>query len=70
MARVVIFGGRRGADTAFRYLSRDSGHEIAAFTVQEAYLRERTFHGLPVVPYEAVNESHPPDRFAMFVPLG
>ncbi len=31
MAKVVIFGCGKGADTAFRYLSLDSEHEICAF---------------------------------------
>jgi sugar O-acyltransferase (sialic acid O-acetyltransferase NeuD family) len=70
MARVVIFGSGRGADTAFRYLTRDSAHEIAAFAVEAAYINEHTFHGLPVVEYESVTSAYPPDAFHMFVPLG
>jgi sugar O-acyltransferase (sialic acid O-acetyltransferase NeuD family) len=70
MARVVIFGSGRGADTAFRYLTRDSAHEIAAFAVEAAYINERMFHGLPVVEYESVTSAYPPDAFHMFVPLG
>jgi sugar O-acyltransferase (sialic acid O-acetyltransferase NeuD family) len=70
MAKVVIFGCGRGADTAFRYLSRDSPHEICGFTVDAEFLREESFHGLPVVEYESVGSRFPPDRFEMFVPLG
>jgi acetyltransferase-like isoleucine patch superfamily enzyme len=70
MARVVIFGSGRGADTAFRYLSRDTPHEICAFAVEAAYINERTFHGLPVVEYESITSRFPPDSFSMFAPLG
>jgi sugar O-acyltransferase (sialic acid O-acetyltransferase NeuD family) len=70
MADVVIFGCGRGADTAFRYLSRDSSHRVCAFTVDAAYLLAQQVHGLPVVPYETVESQFPPDRFHMFVPLG
>jgi sugar O-acyltransferase (sialic acid O-acetyltransferase NeuD family) len=70
MARVVVFGSGQGADTAFRYLSRDSPHEICAFTVDAAFVRERSFHGRPVVDYESVVEQFPPDAYEMFVPLG
>ena len=70
MAQVVIFGQGRGADTAFRYLTRDSPHEIRAFAVDEALITAPTFHGLPVVAYETVTVTHPPDAFEMFVPLG
>ena len=70
MARVVIFGQGRGADTAFRYLTRDSPHEICAFAADAAYITNRTFHGLPVVEYETLMSTHPPDGYHMFVPLG
>lgn len=70
MARVVIFGSGRGADTAFRYLTHDSAHEICAFAVDAAFITERTFHGLPVVEYETVTSTFPPDAFHMFVALG
>jgi sugar O-acyltransferase (sialic acid O-acetyltransferase NeuD family) len=70
MARVVIFGSGIGADTAFRYLSQDSPHEVCAFTVDAAFLTTHTFHGLPVVDYESVVTEFPPDQYEMFVPLG
>jgi sugar O-acyltransferase (sialic acid O-acetyltransferase NeuD family) len=70
MARVVIFGQGRGADTAFRYLTQDSPHEICAFAVDAAYITDRTYHGLPVVDYETVTTTYPPDAYHMFVPLG
>src|SRR5436190_619325 len=70
MAQVVIFGAGQGADTAYRYLSRDTTHEICAFTVDAAFMTEKTFRGLPVVDYESVTARFPPDRFAMFVALG
>jgi sugar O-acyltransferase (sialic acid O-acetyltransferase NeuD family) len=70
MARVVIFGCGRGADTAFRYLSRDTDHEICAFTVDAAHLDSREFHGRPVVEYDAIESRYPPAEYQMFVPLG
>ena len=70
MAKLVIFGSGRGADTAYRYISRDTRHEICAFTVDAAFLTQNTFHGLPVVEYESVTSRFPPDRYKMFVALG
>jgi sugar O-acyltransferase (sialic acid O-acetyltransferase NeuD family) len=70
MSRVVIFGCGTGADTAFRYLSQDAAHEICAFTVDASFLRQPSFHGLPVVPYESIASAYPPDAYDMFVPLG
>lgn len=70
MPNVVIFGSGRGADTAYRYLSRDSPHTICAFAVESRFLKERSFHGLPVVEYESIRERFPPEAYEMFVPLG
>lgn len=69
-SKVVIFGAGAGADTAFRYLSKDSPHEIVGFTVDAPHLKAETLHGLPVVDFAAVTERFPPDEYRMFVALG
>jgi len=69
MARVIIFGTRDTAELAHFYLSHDSEHEVVAFTVSSDYLKEKFFRGLPVVPFERVEEIYPPDDFAFFVPM-
>src|SRR5262245_31674933 len=70
MAKVIIFGCGRGADTAFRYIAKDSPHQICGFTVESDYLQRQSFHSLPVVAYESIVERFPPAEFAMFIPLG
>src|SRR5258708_5114403 len=70
MAKIVIFGTGAGADTAYRYISRDSEHEICGFTVDRAFLAGDAFHSLPVVAWESVVERFPPPEYQMFVPLG
>jgi len=70
MANVLIFGTGRGADTAYRYLSKDSPHTISGFAVDARFMTASTFHGLPVFEYENAVERFPPDDYEMFVPLG
>jgi sugar O-acyltransferase (sialic acid O-acetyltransferase NeuD family) len=70
MSRVILFGCGRGADTAYRYLSRDGAHHVCGFTVDEALRRCDRFHDLPVVSYESVTAHFPPADFEMLVPLG
>src|SRR5260370_27317419 len=70
MSKLVIFGSGRGADTAYRYISRDPPHEVCAFTVDGAFITDNKFHGLPVVEYESITSRFPPDRYEMFVALG
>jgi sugar O-acyltransferase (sialic acid O-acetyltransferase NeuD family) len=70
MTDVVLFGIGDFARIARVYLDVDSAHRVVAFTVHERYLQSRDLGGLPVVPFERLTESHPPDRHAMFVAVG
>lgn len=70
MSRLVLFGTGRGADVAYRFLSRDTDHEICAFTLDSEYIDRDTFHDLPVVPFEDVQRLYPPDAHRMLVLLG
>jgi sugar O-acyltransferase (sialic acid O-acetyltransferase NeuD family) len=70
MAKVVLFGTGRGADVAYRFLSKDTDHEIVAFTVDEKYVKARELRGLPLVPFEEVERLYPPEDFKLFILLG
>lgn len=67
---LIIFGTTESAQLAHYYFTRDCGSEVAAFTVDAAFLREDGFCGCPVVPFESITESHPPSDFDLFVALG
>jgi sugar O-acyltransferase (sialic acid O-acetyltransferase NeuD family) len=69
MAKVVIFGVGQLAEVAHFYLSHDSPHEIAAFTVDSEFLKTDQYMGLPALPFERIEEFYPPDEFRMFVPV-
>jgi sugar O-acyltransferase (sialic acid O-acetyltransferase NeuD family) len=69
MAKVVIFGTGQLADVAHFYLTHDSPHEILAFTADSDFVKSDQHLGLPVVPFERVEERYPPDEFRMFVPI-
>jgi sugar O-acyltransferase (sialic acid O-acetyltransferase NeuD family) len=69
MAKVVIFGVEDFAQLAHFYLSRDSEHEVVAFTMHESYLNTPEFMGLPVVRFEEVETLFPSGEYAMFVPM-
>ena len=49
---------------------RETEHTPVAFTVHAEYIQESQVDGLPVVPYEGLSESHPPDRCSAFVASG
>lgn len=67
---VVLFGSADFARVAAVYLESDSPYRVAAFTVHERFRHTTELLGRPVVPFERILESHPPDRYAMFVAVG
>ncbi|SRR6266446_5305755 len=69
MSRLVIFGAGNIARLAHYYFTRDTEHEVAAFTVDEEYRQEDRFLDLPLVSFEGVVERFPPQEYKMFVAL-
>jgi sugar O-acyltransferase (sialic acid O-acetyltransferase NeuD family) len=67
---VVIFGESVFAGLVWHVLTHDTPLDVAAFTVDRAYLRGDRHHGLPVVAFEEVQERFPPGEFQMLVPVG
>jgi sugar O-acyltransferase (sialic acid O-acetyltransferase NeuD family) len=67
---VVLFGLGDFARIARIYLDADSPHRVVAFTANEEYIDRDEVEGVPVVPFERLTESHPPDQHAMFVAIG
>jgi sugar O-acyltransferase (sialic acid O-acetyltransferase NeuD family) len=70
MSKIVIFGAGKIADEAYYYLTNDSPHEIVAFTVDKAFLSTQEKLGLPVIPFDEVQNKYPPGDFKMFVAVG
>jgi sugar O-acyltransferase (sialic acid O-acetyltransferase NeuD family) len=70
MAKVIIFGTLDTASLAHFYLRHDSEHEVVAFTVHRDYMPAQSqLEGLPVVPFEELEEDYSPDRFHLFAPM-
>ncbi len=70
MSKVVLFGTGRGADVAFRFLQRDSEHEVCGFSTDLKYVACDTFRDLPVVAFENVEQRFPPDQYKFLILLG
>jgi sugar O-acyltransferase (sialic acid O-acetyltransferase NeuD family) len=67
---VIVFGTGDFARTAAIYLTADSPYTVAAFTVNERFLAAPELNGIPVVPFESIEQSYPPERYSMFVAIG
>jgi sugar O-acyltransferase (sialic acid O-acetyltransferase NeuD family) len=69
MAKLIVFGAGDIARLAHYYFTRDSEHEVVAFTVDDKYREDDTFLDLPLVPFEEVVEHYPTQEYKMFVAL-
>lgn len=69
MAKIIIFGAGDIARLAHYYFTRDSAHEVVAFTVDQQYRREEVFLGLPLFDFEEIPAHYPPNSYKMFVAL-
>jgi sugar O-acyltransferase (sialic acid O-acetyltransferase NeuD family) len=68
--KVIIFGIEDYAELAHYYLAHDSPYEVAAFCVNEKYIpSERSFKGLPIIPFEEVERLYPRDEYSFFAPM-
>ncbi|MDA8874575.1 acetyltransferase [Winogradskyella sp.] len=67
--KVVIFGVLDTAELAHYYFVNDTDYEVVAFTLTEEYIKEKFYKGLPVVPFENIEQIYPPDDFLLFSPM-
>lgn len=70
MSDVVIFGATDFADCAFYFLNAFSDHQVVGFTTESDYAPGPTHAGLPVFPFETIEEKLPPNDVKMFVAVG
>ncbi|HEY3277988.1 MAG TPA: acetyltransferase [Syntrophorhabdaceae bacterium] len=67
MEGLVIFGDGLFAELACFYFTHDSPYEVACFTVDREYINKGELLGLPVVPFDIIENVFPPSRFKMIV---
>jgi sugar O-acyltransferase (sialic acid O-acetyltransferase NeuD family) len=66
MKKLVIVGDSAFAEVAYECFTYDSGYEVVGFSVESAYLKKDTLFGLPIVPFERVEEFFKPDEVEFY----
>lgn len=67
--RLVIVGDSAFAEIACEYFTRDSRYEVVGFAVEQAFLKQDTLLGLPVVALEDMAERFPPAAHEAYVAI-
>ena len=65
--KLVIVGDGETAQLAYEYFIVDSPYEVVAFSVEQTFLKQTEQEGLPVVPFEGVENVYDPTDFRIFV---
>ena len=64
--KLVIVGDTAFAEIAYEYFTHDSDYEVVAFSVEREYLKREELFGLPVVPFETLEETHAPAEHSVY----
>lgn len=70
MKPLVLFGAGELARLAYLAFSRGGEHDVVACTVSAEHVGSVELFGLPVVPWEELETTHPPDTHGLFVAVG
>lgn len=65
--KLVIVGEGETAEIAYEYFTHDSNFEVVAFSAEKAYLKQSSLFGLPVIPFENVENLYSPQTYRIFI---
>ena len=69
MPDLVIIGAGETAEIAYWYFTRHTLHEVVAFSSEREFIKDDLLLGLPVVPFEKLEETHPPSEHIIYVAI-
>lgn len=69
MSKIIIFGTKDTAELANYYIKQEGKHEVACFTVNSQFLKEKTFCDKPVVAFEELENIYSPKEYKLFAPM-
>ena len=71
MKNIVMFGANDLGRLLKFYLEDDHDpRSVAAFTMDCAYIQKDVFEGLPVVPFDEVQDKYPPESYEIMIAVG
>jgi sugar O-acyltransferase (sialic acid O-acetyltransferase NeuD family) len=64
--KIIIIGDTAFAEIAYEYFTHDSAYEVSGFSVEKDYLKRESLFGLPIVPFESVEQVYTPREHHFF----
>ncbi|MDH3316242.1 MAG: hypothetical protein OER43_10820 [Gammaproteobacteria bacterium] len=69
MADIVFFGTGQSAEVGRVYLESYSEHRVVGYTVDPKFVTSETFQGLPLAPWDRLEEFFPPSQVELLGPI-
>lgn len=67
--KLVIVGDSLFAEIAHEYFEHDSDYEVVAFSVEEAFRERDELRGLPVIPFESLQDELDPAAHSVYAAI-
>lgn len=67
--KLLIVGDSAFAEVAYECFTHDSEYEVVGFSVEGEYLNKNTLFGLPIVPFESVEQYFPPGEVEFYAAM-
>lgn len=67
--KLVLLGDSAFAEVAYEYFTHDSEYEVVAFSVEREYLRREQLFGIPVAPFEELQDRFDPAEHDFYAAL-
>jgi sugar O-acyltransferase (sialic acid O-acetyltransferase NeuD family) len=65
--KIVIIGAGEFAQIAYEYFTHDSPYEVVAFSAEKRFIDKNELLGLPVVPFEELEQFYSPKDYGVYV---
>ncbi len=67
--KLIIIGSGETGLIAYEYFQFDSEYEVIAFSVNNQYINESIINGLPVIPFEILEQEYNPNEYEVYVAI-
>jgi sugar O-acyltransferase (sialic acid O-acetyltransferase NeuD family) len=67
--KLVIVGEGETAELAYEYFTYDSNFDVVAFSAEKAYIKKDALFGLPIIPFEDIENLYDPKKYKMFIAI-
>jgi sugar O-acyltransferase (sialic acid O-acetyltransferase NeuD family) len=65
--KLILYGVGETADIAYEYFTYDSDYEVVAFTADKDFIKNDSINGLPVIPFENIENAFSAKKHSMFI---